>query len=102
MVGFIINCPEILPIRITPMGPPQGISDNIRAADVALAAITSGSCFPSEESTFAITYETGDISGYIIRVKKSQMRNLVKYSTNEKNNNIPEPHGRIQEGIVVV
>jgi len=102
MVGFIINCPEILPIRITPMGPPQGISDNIRAADVALAAITSGSCFPSEESTFAITYETGDVSGYILRVKKSQTRTLAKYSlTNQKSNNIPEPHCRIQEEIVV-
>lgn len=62
MVGLIINFPEILPIRITPMGPPQGISDNIRAADVALAAITSGSCFPSEESTLASTYESGNIT----------------------------------------
>lgn len=38
------------------MGPAQGMSDNIRAADVALAAITSGSCFPSEERTLAVTY----------------------------------------------
>ena len=57
-------------MRITPMGPPQGISDNIRAADVALAAITSGSCVPSEESTLAITYESGNIKGYTLRVKK--------------------------------
>ena len=59
IVGFIINCPHILPIRIIPMGPPQGISDNIRAADVALAASTSGSCFPSDERTLAVTYESG-------------------------------------------
>jgi len=55
MVGFTINFPHILPIRTTPMGPPQGISDNIKAADVALAANTSGSCFPSEERTLAVT-----------------------------------------------
>jgi hypothetical protein len=33
------------------------MSDSIRAADVALAAITSGSRLPSEERTLAITYE---------------------------------------------
>lgn len=57
MVGFTTRCPSILPTRIIPMGPPHGISDNISAAEVALAAITSGSCFPSEESTLAITYK---------------------------------------------
>ena len=61
-------------MRITPMGPPQGISDNIRAADVALAAITSGSCVPSEESTLAITYESGNIKGYTLRVKKKSYK----------------------------
>ena len=55
MVGLTINFPHILPMRITPMGPPQGISDSIRATDVALAAITSGSCCPSEERTLAVT-----------------------------------------------
>jgi hypothetical protein len=70
MVGLIINFPEILPMRITPTGPPQGISDNIRAADVALTAITSGSCFPSEESTLAITYESCNIKGYTLQAKK--------------------------------
>lgn len=52
-----MNCPQTLPIRITPIGPFQGISDNIRAADAALAAITSGSWFPSEERTLANTLE---------------------------------------------
>lgn len=87
------------------MGPPQGISDNIRAADVALAAITSGSCVPSEESTLAITYESGNIKGYTLRVKKKklQTRTLAKCSlTNQNSDNIPEPHGKIQQEIGVV
>lgn len=52
-----MNFPQILPIRIIPIGPFQGISESIRAADVALAAITSGSCLPSDERTFADTYK---------------------------------------------
>ena len=62
-------------MRITPMGPPQGISDNISAADVAFAAITSGSCVPSEESTLEITYESGNIIGYTFRVKIKKVTN---------------------------
>lgn len=77
MVGLITNCPEILPIRITPMGPPQGISDSIRAADDALAAITSGSCFPSEESTLAITYELVNTNGYKSKAKKVKNKKIL-------------------------
>lgn len=70
ILGLTINCPPILPIRTTPMGPPQGISDNIRAADVALAASISGSCFPSEERTLAITYETSNSDTFAVTMKQ--------------------------------
>ena len=53
-VGFKTKVPLILPTRITPIGPFQGISDSISAAEEAFAAITSGSCFPSDERTFTM------------------------------------------------
>lgn len=53
-VGFKTNFPSILPTRITPIGPFQGISDSISAAEEAFAAMTSGSCFPSDERTFTM------------------------------------------------
>lgn len=98
MVGLTMNCPQILPIRIIPIGPPQGISDNIRAADVALAAITSGSCFPSDERTLAITLNQA------ISIKK-HLRTNGKFPENQddkSNRTIPEPHGKIQQEIMVV
>lgn len=72
MLGFTINFPQILPIRIIPMGPFQGISESIRAADVALAAITSGSCLPSEERTFADTCKNQTKILLISKLMKSQ------------------------------
>jgi hypothetical protein len=58
-VGFNTKFPSILPTRITPIGPFQGTSDSISAAEDAFAAITSGSCFPSEERTFTVIYKSG-------------------------------------------
>lgn len=78
MLGLIINWPQILPIRIIPTGPPQGISDIIRAADAALAAITSGSCFPSEERTLAITYTDGGLGNIIDHWRRMCQKGTIK------------------------
>jgi hypothetical protein len=88
IVGFTTNCPQILPIRIIPMGPPQGISDNISAADVALAAYTIGSCVPSEERTLAVT----------LKINSKSITNQRNKINKQINNSgiIPELHDKIQ------
>jgi len=88
IVGFTTNCPQILPIRIIPMGPPQGISDNISAADVALAAYTIGSCVPSEERTLAVTLKINNKS-------ITSQRNKINKQINSSGV-IPELHDKIQ------
>lgn len=42
LVGFIINSPEIIPTRTAPIGPFQGTSLRLKAAEAAFIAAISG------------------------------------------------------------
>src|SRR5216684_2100164 len=54
-VGLITNWPLTKPTRTAPMGPRNGMSEMVRAAEAPLIPATSGSFSVSAESTSALT-----------------------------------------------
>ena len=57
VVEFIMKFPFILPMRMTPKGPSDGIFDTIRLAEVARVATKSASCFKFDFKSY-VTYKT--------------------------------------------
>ncbi|OPZ60004.1 MAG: hypothetical protein BWY88_00605 [Synergistetes bacterium ADurb.Bin520] len=55
-VGFTTSSPSTSPMRTAPTGPPQGISESMRAMDAALMARTRGEFFWSTVITVATTW----------------------------------------------